>query len=1250
MIKFKKPTYRWTRFFLLGVLTLLAACHSTEPYYGKSERGWESTTLASAELSHQVFLIGDAGAAHTDGKDPVLSLLSNKLHEAGKNSSVLFLGDNIYPYGLPSVDEEEERAEAEAYLKAQLDAVKSHAGNVFFIPGNHDWKKSQRGGLAAVNRQEDFVETYLGREDAFVPDHGCPGPVEMEVAPGVVILFLDTEWWLHRWEKPGGNDGVCEVGNRTEFIAALEDAIRRNRNKKILVAAHHPIFTSGSHGGRFPLKEHIFPLTAANKNLYIPFPLIGSIYPAYRKYSGSIQDIAHPEYQLMIDNFLALFEKHPNLVYASGHEHSLQYYQHKEQHYIVSGSGCKTTHLAHPRKMGFGHEEKGFTELKYYKDGTVWMEVWIPDGADGKVTFRKMLKGPDPEVSEEEMIESYHADYSDSLVEVVAGPNYEAGKLQRFVFGSQYRDTWTEPIKVPVLDLRAEHGGLRPLKKGGGFQTQSLRFRGEDGKDYVVRSIQKYPAKAIPEALRKSVAADVVQDMISIAHPFGAVAIPPLADAAGVFHTNPQLKVLPPDPILGEYLEGFPGKLYLYEERPARNESDSPWFGNSKKIYGSPDVFKKIYKDHDNQVDQEHFLRSRLFDILIGDWDRHEDQWRWASFEEKGEDGKTFKAIPRDRDQVFVKFEGLLPSIANRKWGLRKFQPFDVDTRDVAGLCFNARYVDRSFLTGLSRQQWIDMAKELQTRVTDEVIEEAIQRLPPESFHIEGESIIAKLKARKLNLVDLAERYYEVLAKEVDVVGSDKKEEFEVKRLENGNTDVSMFKVSKKGKKELIYHRVFLRNETKEIRLYGLDGKDKFTITGTARKGTMLRVIGGGGKDEILDRSNVTGLRKKTQVYDKRKKTDLTKSSETRNRTTDHDPDINLYDRRAFKYDVTSPLAFFGYNVDDGVFAGGGMLHRKYGFRKDPYKYEMKIVANYAAATGAANIRYFGDFKSVVGKWDAYTRVDLNTISYAFNFFGLSNESVELNGNGLDSNRVRLSQANTQLGLRRVSKDEKHAFKLGLHYLGTQVEKTSDRITSDTSIFEFPEEVFEFHDYAGLASEYTFTSLNSNVNPTHGFRFLLGSDLMTRLNNVERNFLRIRSEASFFFSINFPFKPTFAIRAGGATNSGSYDFYQANTIGGLQQVRGMRRNRFAGESSFYQNTEIRLNFFELRTYIMPVKVGGLAFYDIGRVWAENESSDVLHNSYGGGIWISPLDLVVITGFYSKSDVDELFNVQFGFFF
>ncbi|MDL1892514.1 hypothetical protein FBQ87_06440, partial [Sphingobacteriales bacterium CHB3] len=81
---------------------------------------------------------------------------------------------------------------------------------------------------------------------------------------------------------------------------------------------------------------------------------------------------------------------------------------------------------------------------------------------------------------------------ADSLT-VIPGPEYKAGWLHEALFGKHYRDIWTSPAKVKVLDLETFAGGLTPIKQGGGFQTKSLRFQGKDGRQYAFRSTNKDP-------------------------------------------------------------------------------------------------------------------------------------------------------------------------------------------------------------------------------------------------------------------------------------------------------------------------------------------------------------------------------------------------------------------------------------------------------------------------------------------------------------------------------------------------------------------------------------------------------------------------------------------------------------------------------------------------------------------------------------------------------------------------------------
>jgi predicted phosphodiesterase len=365
----------------------LQAC-APHPWYRRDVRNWAADIPQTPDApAFTLYLIGDCGNPSAKQTEPTLAMLKAKLADESSNSAVLFLGDNIYEYGLTAPDAPD-RKEMERRMTAQLDATQDYSGNVYVIPGNHDWAQGKPQGLEARLREEQFVEDYLQRGNAFLPDNGCPGPYELELAPNIVLLAFDSQWWLHKHKKPGKADG-CEAGTDEEFIADFKAALERNKDKKILVAAHHPLHSYGAHGGFYPPLYHLFPLLMASHKAYIPLPILGSIGVWYRKYIGSIQDLPNKRYKSLQRKLDALFVDYPGLIYISGHDHNLQYLRLGNQHYVVSGSGSKSTYVGHGNKALFTDAEKGISQLTFTQSGKTHLDFWIPnaDGATAKRVF-----------------------------------------------------------------------------------------------------------------------------------------------------------------------------------------------------------------------------------------------------------------------------------------------------------------------------------------------------------------------------------------------------------------------------------------------------------------------------------------------------------------------------------------------------------------------------------------------------------------------------------------------------------------------------------------------------------------------------------------------------------------------------------------------------------------------------------------------------------------------------------------------
>lgn len=463
---------------------------------------------------------------------------------------------------------------------------------------------------------------------------------------------------------------------------------------------------------------------------------------------------------------------------------------------------------------------------------------------------------------------------ADSFQTVVASNKYQKSRLHQLFWGRHYRPVWTVPVRARVLDLQHEAGGLKPLKKGGSFQTKNLHLVNPEGMQYVIRSIDKAPTTVLPARLQNTFLARLMQDQTSVIHPYGAFIVPVLAEAAGVYHTNPVLVVVPDDPALGEFRQEFAGMPALLEERPEGDLEEVDSFGNSRNVMSSRKMLGKLVDSPCNLADRRQYLRARLFDMWLGDWSRREDQWRWASF--PNHDRTIYKAIPRDRDHAFFKFnDGLITWLVSRF--KTKYQTFDKKFGSVAGLNKSASPMDAWFLAGLSRQDFHDIADSLQQSLTDEVIRQATRRWPEPVYALTGREFEDKLISRRRQLPQVADHYYRLLAKRVILPGTAKKEKFVVERLNKDQTQVTIYSHSDSNCYNLVLaQRTFHRSQTKVISLFGLDGKDLFELSGQAAKGIKVRIYDGGGEDQVRDSSLVRTFTKKTRIYDSGDGNDIT--------------------------------------------------------------------------------------------------------------------------------------------------------------------------------------------------------------------------------------------------------------------------------------------------------------------------------------------------------------------------------------
>ncbi|NJL13084.1 MAG: hypothetical protein HC913_08860 [Microscillaceae bacterium] len=594
-----------------------------------------------------------------------------------------------------------------------------------------------------------------------LPTPDCPGPEEVLLHDQLALIFINTPWWFAQ-ENQAVENSVCEISDEAGFLAALRDALRRHQHRQVLVLGHHPLVSNGKIGGHFPWTQHLWPL-----------PGLGSLGWAYRKTLGLPQDQASLRYRQLQKSLKILFSAHPRLIYACGYEGSLQYHPLGPGHHFQSGSWGKKSFLVGKKGAHFVSNQPGDFQLVFPPKEAAYWQVYIGQ----QLASQGVLFDVPPPLADSL---SPLPDYQGKTITRPLNPAYaEVSRYRRWTLGQNYRREWATPVPFPYFDWGADLGGLKIIKQGGGQATNSLRLEAPDGRQYVLRSVDKQGDKALPDALKNTFVADIVQDQTSAAHPYAPLVVPRLAEAAGLSHARPRYVYLAPDPRLEGY-EALADDVYLFEERP----DDTFWrdvahFGSARDIKSTAKVLEKIQSDNDERIDQRAVVKYRLFDIWLGDWDRHDDQWRWGQYEDKNTKQKIYRPIPRDRDQVFFNSDGKLVDLASHEWGLPKFQGFKARIRSIRGYNFNARYFDRFFLTEPIGEDWQAAARELQAALSDSVIALALADLPAE-VQFRNAEIAAKLRQRREDLPIYAEAYFQFLSKAVSIIGSDKHELFEI--------------------------------------------------------------------------------------------------------------------------------------------------------------------------------------------------------------------------------------------------------------------------------------------------------------------------------------------------------------------------------------------------------------------------------------------------------------------------------------
>jgi hypothetical protein len=330
-------------------------------------------------VHQRLIFIGDAGEMRTgstpDGRssEPALQLLDHWAGLLPERTTVIFLGDNVYPGGTPADPMHPSELDAIQRLTAQTNIIARSGARALFVPGNHDWKTGEVGIL----RQEQLIRKELGVRGSYLPNSDSP-VIGVTTVGWVRIIALDTETWVN----PPSGTVPCSVSGLEKAMSRLS-ALLSQADLPVVVVAHHPLLTYGTHGGTTLLKNTINWIT--------------------RK--PNTQDITAPEYRCMRSVLSETLAKSPPLVYAAGHDHDLQILDagNVAGVFLVSGAGSYSKTLwdippirrrvRHGPETRFAHTRAaGFIILDVLENGQAELGVVTAQGRSAEGTLR--WRGP----------------------------------------------------------------------------------------------------------------------------------------------------------------------------------------------------------------------------------------------------------------------------------------------------------------------------------------------------------------------------------------------------------------------------------------------------------------------------------------------------------------------------------------------------------------------------------------------------------------------------------------------------------------------------------------------------------------------------------------------------------------------------------------------------------------------------------------------------------------------------------------
>lgn len=1087
----------------------------------------------------------------------------------------------------------------------KIKTLKAHYDKVYIMASNELWQK-----YGARNIKE--LDDQLGDEfeqNIFVPDNACGELETKEVSESLVLGFFDSHWYISDWEKDNFINRKCPVRDRDEFVLKFDDEVDNYKDKNFLLFTYHPPLRYDKSGGYLPGYRKI-----------LPIPVIADYINNAQTFLSGRESATHPVYE----NYTMIIQRNadlmPNMVTISGQAKYQMVLEEDEELYLnVHSSGKKEYLRSHKAVWSSGSRAYLLIEESDEGMNFIWKHFFSHELLEEyfRKTDTEIIDTTASIVSAEAIKNGY------VITTIFDSSEIDYREYNGVFFGNLNTPIYYDSVKARILNLSSDSLKLEPERIGGGKQTITLRLKGPEDKEYAARSIEKVSSKLVPDQFDVSATRKLVAYYQTASHPYGFLFNTKLENYLDIHRLDPTLRFLYKQERLRPYNDEIGDSQVLFRRRADDNMSDVPSLKWSRKVNGTDD-FLELYDEQKAVPDRKAYLQVRLLDILISDWDRHADQWRWALID-SGE-VEVYTPVPRDRDQALSNYDGMLLDIVRylgpNSFPMNKLSP-DINRRDLLRLISVSGYLDRFILAGLSSEQWDSITQDFLEKITPEKISDAIRNMP---YHEKNEKIEEVMKSRLSGMEEVSWDLFYLINRTLVLAGSYEDDYICVDCAENTATMAG-------GKNDsLIYFtRSFKPGEIQKIWIYSFDGEDKIETRNCKSSGLSFRIVGGYGNDEYI-----TDLPDR-RIYEDH--LDETPRSVKRSKNKD----LHALTRADFLMDNVIVLPELSSSHDDGLRIGARVTKQDYGFKN---MIEQQISMQYISRRRSTTFRYYIETNSIISSLNHSLEIAVNGPRYEENYFGVTNEEMEDFEFSDDFFFLQTFKPSAIYGIFHEG-DQGGTTKLSLGAYRTNISFDDNRFISQDFDREDPD--FLVHSYGLAGLSYSIERFDRSLVPANGISIDAEIQYHNQLNNSRDNHFmrfnfRVENYTSFFKHNNL----LLGSCVGFTHVAGDPFFFDLPAVGGRESLRGFRWQRFRGQTAAYNNNQLmiylrRRDGGDGRIF----SYGVIMSFDHGRVWGPSITSEQWHYSYGGGVFLSPFDFIVVNLQLHKSSEDLLARFGFG---